>query len=31
MAVLLVKAQKPMLENEIRIVKTLDLLKSNVK
>ena len=31
MADLLVKAQKPMLENEIRIVKTLDLLKSNVK
>lgn len=27
MADLLVKAQKPMLENEIRIVKTLDLLK----
>ena len=31
MADLLIKAQKPMLENEIRIVKTLDLLKSNVK
>lgn len=31
MADLLVKAQKPMLENEIRIVKTLDLLKSSVK
>ena len=31
MADLLVKAQKPMLENEIRIVKTLDLLKANVK
>lgn len=31
MADLLIKAQKPMLENEIRIVKTLDLLKANVK
>lgn len=31
MADLLVKAQKPMLENEIKIVKTLDLLKANVK
>lgn len=31
MADLLIKAQKPMLENEIKIVKTLDLLKANVK